>query len=83
MRIDGLRFGLAGGLTLGLGVALATFISYYSGHGVDALSLFTFYPGYEVSILGAGTGFLWGFLDGFFACAFFAWIYNHIHRYHD
>ncbi len=83
MRIDGLRFGLAGGHTLGFGVALATFISYYSGHGVDALTLFTFYPGYEVSVLGAGTGFLWGFLDGFFGAVFFAWVYNHIHRYHD
>jgi len=83
MRIDGIRFALAAGITWGLGVAFATFIGVYSGHGVEALKMFTFYPGYDVSILGAGVGFLWAFLDGFVAGAFFSWVYNHIHRYHE
>lgn len=83
MRIDGLRFALAGGITWGIGVAFATFISFYSGHGTEALTMFTFYPGYEISIMGAGIGFLWGFFDGFIVGGFFAWVYNHIHRYHE
>jgi hypothetical protein len=83
MRLDGLHLALAGGITLGFGIAFATFIAFYSGNGVELLNLFTFYPGYEVSVAGAGVGFLWGFLEGFFAMVFFAWVYNHIHRYHE
>lgn len=82
-HLDGVRFALAGGITWGIGLALATMIAYLSGYGADSLEIFKFYPGYDVSVVGIGIGFIWGFIHGFVMAGFFAWIYNHIHRRHE
>lgn len=81
--MNGLRFAFAGGLTLGLWIALVTLFGYYTGNAHELLRLFAWYPYYSISVMGAGLGFLGGFLEGFFIAGFFAWVYNHIHRYHE
>jgi len=85
MRIDGVRFGIAGGAVLGVGVAFATLLAATTGHGAEVLSqsIFMIYPGYSVTLQGVGIGFIWGAIDGFFGAVIFAWIYNHIHRKHE
>jgi hypothetical protein len=70
-------FGLAGGIVWGLGLALSTAISLFTGYAGSVLSLISsVYPGYSVSALGILTGAVYGFIDGFIGCWLFAWVYN-------
>ena len=80
MKINALKFALAGGIYLALCVALVTLFSIWGIPGfpefTNALvSLYGAY-GYSVSAFGILTGAFWGFVEGFVHFGIFAVIYN-------
>jgi hypothetical protein len=70
-------FGLAGGILWGLAIFVLTLISVWTGYANDLLTMVMgIYLGYEITILGAFIGLIYGFIDGFIGFAIFAWFYN-------
>lgn len=74
--LDPVALGLTGGLTLAAWVAVLAVLSRV-GWGDRWRRLFAdLYPGYGSSRRGIAVGAAWAFLDGLFAGASFAWLYN-------
>jgi len=72
-----LSFGLALGVTWGLGIFILGIVNYFSIWGVEVLgSLATLYIGYAPTILGSVLGAIWGFVDAFIGGVIIAWLYN-------
>jgi len=75
--LDALKFGLACGMTFGLGLFLLGLIATFSGIWADAISMIgRFYLSYAPTVSGSVIGGLWAFVDGTIGGAIFAWIYN-------
>ncbi len=71
------NFGIAIGITWGVGMFLTAIIAMLFGLAVPFVELFSsIYLGFSVSILGAFLGLFWGFIDGFVGGAMIALIYN-------
>ena len=70
--------GVAFGLTCGTALALATIISMLASgaHGGPLVLLGQFFYGYDVTWAGAAIGLFWGFVCGFVAGWFLAFLKN-------
>jgi hypothetical protein len=76
---DEKRFGLALGLTKGIGMLALGVLATYFGWGVEVVYLLgTVYSGYEPTLLGSFMGAGWAVADGFICGALFAWFYNRV-----
>jgi phosphotransferase system glucose/maltose/N-acetylglucosamine-specific IIC component len=72
-------FGLAIGITWAIGVFFLAIMAGYLDWGVPIAALLqTVYIGYSPSFVGAITGAVWGFFDGFICGAVVAWLYNRL-----
>ena len=70
-------FGLALGATAAVVVFLIGVTTAFFGWGILVVQvLSTLLIGYEPSFVGAITGAVWAFVDGFVAGMFMAWLYN-------
>ncbi len=77
MRLDAVRFGLAGAIIESFLIFTLTLIVIASDHGFDTLNqLGIFLPGYEVSMIGSLVGAGYGFICGFATFFIFAFTYN-------
>ncbi len=77
IRLHVLSFGLAIGVTWGIGIFILGIINSFFVWGLDIVgSLATLYIGYEPTILGSILGGVWGFVDGFIGGIVIAWLYN-------
>ena len=47
---ESLHFGIAGGITAGLGVLVLTLTAMGTGQGMASVEFFSFYPGYPLAI---------------------------------
>jgi len=77
-KLNALKFGLAGGITAGICVALTTILGIFElfpEYNSLIVSIYGFL-GYSISWLGVLLGAIYGFLDGFILVIIFAWIYN-------
>jgi hypothetical protein len=68
--------GLSLGIVWGLAVLVATIWATIGGHGLTLSKLDGYYPGYNVSYVGALIGFCWAFVTGFIAGILIASFYN-------
>jgi len=78
MKIDAVKFGIAGGIISGLGIAISTIVGifgYYSIHNSMVMEMYGMF-GYGATWLGVLLGGIYGFVDGFIVVWLFAWIYN-------
>ena len=80
MRLNALKFALAGGISVSLVGFLATVgammkVPGYVEFAGTLTRLYGFY-GYSVSWPGALAGGFWGFLEGFVHVGLLGWIYN-------
>jgi hypothetical protein len=77
MRLNVKAFALASGLIWGVGLCLLTlWIILFDGPTGEPTFLGRIYRGYSISPLGSLAGLAWGFFDGLFGGAVFAWLYN-------
>ncbi len=77
--LDAKKFGIAGGIFWGVGMALCTILAFYTGYAESFLIIMSsIYPGYTISLIGVVVGFVYGFLDAFVGLFIFAWIYNRL-----
>lgn len=80
MKLNALKFALAGGIYLGICAALATALALLNVPGFMpfAQMLASFYGpwGYSVSWVGLIPALIWGFVEGFIHLGIFAWLYN-------
>lgn len=77
MKLNVWSFGLASGITLGVGILLLTLwfvITPHEGHTLSKLH--SVYLGYSVTWGGAFIGLLWGFVEGLIGGALLAGLYN-------
>ncbi|EKD63746.1 MAG: hypothetical protein ACD_51C00207G0002 [uncultured bacterium] len=66
MKLKPVAAGLALGTFWGVSLALLTVVSVYTGYMNTQLELLiNVYPGYAITLKGAGMGFLDGLVDGF------------------
>jgi len=76
-KLDILSFGLALGITWGLGVLILGIHAWLTGLSVDVVNMLgSAYVGYKPTMLGSIIGATWGLVDGFVGGVIFAWIYN-------
>jgi hypothetical protein len=79
MSLSAKHFGLACGITWGLGVIVLGLLSLFFDYGTEFVLLFgSVYKGYAPTLMGTIIGTVWGFLDGFIGGYIFAWIYNRL-----
>lgn len=72
-----IRFGLAGGIYLAAAVFICTLFGYFTGHGKEWFSVVkSMWPGYDVTIVGAFIGAIYGFIKGFLTLLVIGWLYN-------
>ncbi|MCB1136984.1 MAG: bacteriophage holin [Chlamydiia bacterium] len=77
MQLNPSAFGFAAGIVWGLAIAITALVSTYTGYASLFLHMFSeIYPGFEVSLVGAGIGLVYGFVDGFIGGYVVAWLYN-------
>jgi len=82
MKLDALRFGLAGGIVSALCVGVSTILGlfgYYQIHNSMIIEMYGMI-GYGQSWVGVLIGSVYGFVDGFFIVWIFALIYNWLLR---
>jgi len=76
-KLSILSFGVALGVTWGLGVFLLGIHAWLTGMSVDVVNMLgTAYIGYKPTLLGSVIGASWGMADGFIGGVVFSWIYN-------
>jgi hypothetical protein len=80
MKLNALKFALAGGISVSIMVVLTTVaailrIPGYVEFSVILESFYGFY-GYSVSWLGVIVGAFWGFVEGFVWTGLLGWVYN-------
>jgi hypothetical protein len=77
MRFDVKAMALAGALLWGFGLFLGTWwIILFDGASGEPTLVGQIYRGYTISPGGSIVGLLWALVDGAFAGALFAWLYN-------
>ena len=77
MNLNVKAFALSFAIWWGVGIFLLTWwIIAFGGPSTDPTFLGRIYIGYEVTPQGSAIGLAWGFADGLFAGAIFAWLYN-------
>lgn len=76
MRIDAVRLGLAGGFIESFLLFVLTLIAMTNGYGTEILSLLNDLPGFEVTMIGSLVGAGYGFILGFIKLFALAFIYN-------
>lgn len=76
-KAAGLALGILWGVALALLVPMAMYISVWT-EGLNTMISFlgSLYLGYEVSLMGAIIGAIWGFVDAFIGGYLVAWLYN-------
>ncbi|MFA4814579.1 MAG: hypothetical protein WC924_04760 [Candidatus Gracilibacteria bacterium] len=80
-QLNALAVALTCGLLWGVGLMFWTLVGVQWGFGLSSLELVTeWYPGYEITGLGALIGLGLGFLDGFIGGYITVWIYNFFAR---
>lgn len=76
-QLNALAAALALGLVWGVFLMLWTLFALKWDTGISSLELIMeWYPGYEISGMGALLGLLWGFVDGFIGGYLVVWLYN-------
>lgn len=82
MKIDALRFGLAGGIIYSFSIVLSTIIGIFGNYQIHTSMMREMYGmfGYGATWGGVFLGAIYGFVDGFFAVWIFALIYNWLIR---
>jgi len=81
MKIDALKFGLAGGIIAALFVVLLAIGSALGGWGTGLLeSLSSMYIGYKAGFLGSAIAAVWSFVEGFVTFYLIAWVYDYLQR---
>lgn len=84
MKLNTLKFALAGGIYIAIIFALATIAGIFKIPGfvelADFLKTFYGFYGYSVTWLGVIVGAFWGFLEGFFHVGLFVLIYNWLNK---
>jgi hypothetical protein len=83
LKLNARAWGIALGLLLGLGLALATFVLVFRGGesvGPHLSLLALFLPGYSVSIAGAFIGFAYLFVIGYAIGRLIGSVYNKLAR---
>jgi hypothetical protein len=84
MQLNTKAFALAFGILWGLGIFFLTWwIIAFDGATGEPTLIAKLYRGYSISPLGSVIGLVWGFFDGLFGGAIFAWLYNKIVAYSD
>lgn len=77
MKLDVKALALAGGMFWGVGLFLVTWwIIAFDGVSYEPTFIARLYRGYSISPAGSVIGLVWGFFDGLFTGAIFAWLYN-------
>jgi hypothetical protein len=80
MKLNALKFALAGGISVSIMAALMTIAAIVKIPGCVEFSshLESFYGfyGYSISWFGVIVGAFWGFVEGFVHIGFLGWIYN-------
>jgi|GEM_PF-1133125 len=77
MKSKPVAAGLALGTFWGVSLGLLTVVSVYTGYMSNQLKLLiNMYPGYEITLKGAGIGVIDGFIDGFFVGFILILLYN-------
>lgn len=77
MKLNIKAFGLACGITWGLGMLCLGLLNTFTGWGAaieNAMS--TVYIGYTPTVIGSIIGAIWGFVDAGIGGIVLAWIYN-------
>ncbi len=76
-KLGVISFGLALGVTWGLSLAfLAVMAAAFKWGAAAALILANLYIGYGPNFIGAMSGAVWGFTNGFVFGVLIAWLYN-------
>jgi hypothetical protein len=80
MKLNALKFALAGGIYVAIMAVLMTIAGIMNIPGcvefANNLKSFYGFYGYSVTWLGVIVGAVWGFIEGFFHFGFLAWVYN-------
>ena len=77
MKLNPKSFGLACGITGGIGLFLVTILWVIGGMaGQTLVKLHKIFIGYDITWLGAFIGLAWGFVGGFIGGSVLAWLYN-------
>ena len=80
MKLNTLKFALAGGIYLAIMAAVMTIAALLKIPGcvefASFLTAFYGFYGYSVTWIGVIVGAFWGFIEGFVHLVIFAWIYN-------
>lgn len=76
-RLHVINFGLALGITWGLGMLLLGLLAWQTGIGSPMVMMMaTLYLGFTPTLIGSAIGAIWAFVDMFIAGVVIAWIYN-------
>jgi len=79
-KINAFKFGLAGGITIGIFFALANLLALFDTPGFvglcNVVGIFYGPWGYSISPLGIVVGILYSFGDSFIIAFVIAWVYN-------
>ncbi len=79
MKLDAVKFGLAGGIIYAAMFFLYALLGALFGWGGEILAMIgNFYPGVAPTFLGAILGAVWGFAIGFVFFGLLAWIYGYL-----
>ena len=79
MKLNALKLALASAIVSALSMALLPIYGIYFGKGLRAVSILGgVFPGYAVSLEGAGLGLVYGFISCFVYMGVFAWVYNQL-----
>jgi len=77
MKLNIKATALASGILWGMGLLFLVLWTMFMNTPSDIIIfLSNYYIGLNISLLGSLIGFFWAFLDGAFAGALFAWLYN-------
>ena len=78
LKLNALKFALAGGVFSGIFVFGATIAGIYGFFLLWANLILDIYGflGYKINFAGAILGLVYGFIDGFVGLGIFAWLYN-------
>lgn len=76
-RLNAYAFGLAAGITWGLGVLFFGLLAWWFNLGHHAQeTIASVYVGFNASLRGILMGIVWALMDGFLAGLIFAYLYN-------
>lgn len=81
VRLHPFAFGVAAGVTWGLGILFVGLLAWWFGYGLHFQeTIASIYIGYDTSLQGVILGTLWALIDGFVAGVIFGYIYNIVRR---